>query len=1448
MPRCVAGGGALQLREAVLAEQALVRICDLAGRTRGTGFVADGTGTVVTSHEAVDGLARVVVHARGRPGLLVEDDGITSLPEWDLALIRTDGLGIAPLLIGADRAGAPGTSGIPVRIFTGREDGRYGDGHEGGGREDGRYGDGHEDGRYGEGCDDGGHDGGHEGGEGQGAAREDGGWTRATLAGASATVTYTSTTRFQDLEGALELRLPEGAHVRLRLDGPASGSPVLDAVTGAVLAVVGTALHAPGGCDRRAGFAVPLRTAGLWDVEGRLAATLARNGATVPGTGPDLNLAGALRLTATTVRPALERAAATASRHVDRPEVAGALREFSGSDASVTALVGRPGTGRTTRLAALAAERAAERAAESEPAPTIWLRGAQLREGDGSVREAVGRALTAEAPPARHPAGGTDESTCADESGSRAESPCADASSLADVVARLAREARRPLLVLLDAPEEMPARLSRDLRRWTAGTAGWLRAAGARMIVACGPEQWEQLGPLMPAGLLYDGPGTRLAAGARRADDAPRGLPPCVLLPELAAAEAAHARALYGLGADDLAAPDAGHPLTMRMLAEIRADQNDRHEPNDDDEHSDREDQNDRGGQQDREDQNDRDDQHDRGDHRHRGRPDHEGDRTGPFDRVGLVGRVDLVEGCGQAAVGVAAPAGDCRPPGHSPQPPRPRQPLGRDAVFAAYLDLTALRIARELPAAAPPVVLRRLAVRTAGALHEAARRSLGPVGGSLGRYDFEEVFPRAGGWAEAVLSVGVLEAAGDGFRFADEEFGDWLQGRHLDVDAALAALVHGRGHATDGAGGAAAAEPRIPRRRIGPVVHALVLCETLEGADALDRRLRPLADVIASAGSSPAGPEDPCGEAVWWAGRLLRDTLLRVPDARPYYGLLRGLAEHFGTRVRGAAGELGPSFWRRLALPAPQRIGLLRLLLPADAPPAGGRSGKQPEERYIDVVGELLAAEPETVLPLLCGWFTDRRPLTERAASEGASGSGGCSGTGSGSVPARDDQYDRDGQDDRDGQREAGLPRPTVASAAQALLYAHGRRAGDLMLDLLTDACHPRADELLGELAQEEPSALCRAVERWANHAATLRQIAAAEYGPRLARRARSQADRRHLERAAHALLRIPGGSALHAPSAMAMLLRLRQGSQSSASPSVSPTASRSVSPPANPLAHPVAHPAPPEGGPSAEQGASEPGASAASAERDRDLDAALGLLAATGSAELADALAGEVCDRPAPALAAFRSYLCDRPGGGAHHLTGVLARVRRADLAVPVAEVVREYAEIRPETAAEALATFVRGRLAHRPRECCPGLQLLTDALLCTPYAPLRAGLARALGALEGPVAEELLSVLLVGERDPAVLDAALEASGHRRRAAAREATGAQGANAAGPSAAVPGTAPGTATDAGPHAPGSAGPTAPASAGPTAPTALTAPVAAEPTAPGTRGAAGARVPCVSR
>ncbi|WP_234338255.1 S1 family peptidase [Streptomyces sp. NRRL F-5727] len=441
----------------------LVRICDLAGRPRGTGFLADHEGTLVTSHEAVDGLTRVVLHAPGERTWLAEADAVTSLPEQGLALIRTQGLGVRPLPLATRAAVEPGTY---VRI----------------------------------------------------AAH---GWREARVLGPAA-VTYTATDRFHVLADALELAIgTEGAEA-LRLGGPAAGGPVVDSATGTVLGVVGTALQ---GDPRAAGHAVPLRP------DGPLGELLRRNAATVPAYGPDLNLAAVLELTTPTAVPPRDPSPWPAP--VTRPDALGALTRFAGPDPGpagadpavpVLTVVGEPGSGRTTLLGAVCEERAARGAS----APTVRLRGADLLETDGSVADAVGRLLQRAARIA-------------------AASGAAGDPVTPERAAALARAAGRPLLVVLDAPEEMPPLLGHRLADWTGATERWLRAHGTRLVLACRPEYAERAAALWSA--------------------APAVLP----LGDLTDAEARAARQGYGLGDDDLAPADARHPLALRLLAEVRA-------------------------------------------------------------------------------------------------------------------------------------------------------------------------------------------------------------------------------------------------------------------------------------------------------------------------------------------------------------------------------------------------------------------------------------------------------------------------------------------------------------------------------------------------------------------------------------------------------------------------------------------------------------------------------------------------------------------------------------------------------------------------------------------------------------------------------------------------------------------------------------------------------------
>ncbi|MFF8194527.1 trypsin-like peptidase domain-containing protein [Streptomyces bobili] len=1032
-------------------EPTLVRVQDLAGRTRGTGFLADHHGTVITSHEAVDGLARLVLHGAGDRGCVVTADAVTPLPELDLALVRTQGLDADPLPVTVREDVGSGTY---VRLPAG--------------------------------C-----------------------WREARVLAATS-VTYTATSRFHRLADCLELAIGTAGRDALRLGGGAAGGPVLDAETGAVVAVLGTALRSD---HHDTGFAVPLRPG---PPGGPLADLLARNAATVPAYGADLNLAGLLELAATSVGsdgpPAETRAL------VERALPARELAAFADSPAAVLGLVGAPGSGRTTALAALAGRRA------RGAAPTLWLRGADLRDADDSVADAARRALgrAARIVAASRPVPALDELT-------------------PERLAHHARAAGRPLLLVLDGPEEMPPVLAHRLPEWTEGTADWLRETGTRLVVACRTEYWEQAGPHFPAGMLYG-----------RTD---RDLPPRVPLGDLTEAEADEVRARLGIPDTVLAGPDARHPLTLRLYAEVRA-----------------------------------------------ALPDTE-DGT----------------------------------------------PVGRDEVLAAHLDLMCLRIAVRLAAenGVRGTAVRRLAAKVSGQVHEAARRSLGPGQGELDRASFEAVFPwgpapaRLGGgtgWASAVLAEGLLVPAGGGYRFAHEELADWIQGLHLDLDEALRVLVH-RPRTPDGT------HPLpVPHHRVGPVVQALLHLGRQQGHPQLASRLEELTQAL------EADPDS------WWAARLLAETLPRLPDATPYAGVLRLLADLVVGRCDrpGRTVAFGPGFWSALPLPAGLRLDLLRRLVLADPAPDA-----EDVPRHLDAVARLLAADATAVQPLLARWFDDERPL-----------------------PA--------------------MPHATVATAAQALLHTHRHRGLDDLTEVLVERAHPRADELLAVLAEDEPSALCRAVDRWAHDERPERRAAAMTYGPRAAPRARTRADRELLRYAALAILARPADRTLHG-GALALLVR-------------------------------------------------DPEA------RERHLYGALERFTA-GDPELPpSALLTALTTHPEPVLGACRARL-DRLGTDTGPLSRALVDATTPALARRVAQLLRDVMERRPEAGGD-LAAHVDERLDDGTVGTAVLFPLVTGLLEGGPE-PLRAALA---GVLAGPGAlrRELLDFLLAHEREPAVLDAVLHSAG--------------------------------------------------------------------------------------
>ncbi|MEU2235421.1 trypsin-like peptidase domain-containing protein [Streptomyces vietnamensis] len=1202
----------------------LVRICDPAGRPRGTGFLADHHGTVVTSHEAVDGLSRVVLHAPGDRSWLAEAEAVTPLPESGLALVRTEGLGCRPLPLATRPEIEPGTY---VRI----------------------------------------------------AAQ---GWREARVLG-PASVTYTAANRFHVLADALELAIgTEGAEA-LRRGGQAAGGPVLDTVTGTVLAVLGTALH---GDRQAAGYAVPLRPAGPpaaphgerrasgyedpltaphgeppaagHAVPPRLADPLAdllrRNAATVPAYGPDLNLAAILELTATSTGPV--RDPGPWPEPVERPDCVREFARFAAGRAPVLALVGAPGTGRTTALAALCARRARGAA----PAPTVRLRGADLRAEDRSLADAVGRAL--------HQAG-----RIVAASGALGDTTTATP----ERAAALARDAGRPLLVVLDGPEEMPPLLAHRLADWTAATEHWLRTHGAHLVTACRPEHWEQAGALYGPGALHRpaaDPGRAAGSGSgpsdpgRASTGTDDAMPAAVVLGPYTETEARAVREGYGIGETDLAPADARHPLALRLLAEVRA---------------------------------------------------------------ALPGEV----------------------------PGRP----GREEIFTAYLDLMCLRTAVRIAAGSRPLprgtAVRRLAARVTGRLHEAARRCLGPGHGALDRASFEELFPWREGWAQAVLTEGLLVPAGSGYRFAHEELADWVQAAHLDLDTALEALVHGgrpadpprppeapapagppapgplggparpsRGRhaaparptgpgipagpgttggavgpagpalpggpgapgALDGRRGPGAAaeagEPwasdaadrsgasggadrpgatgapgpgageqapggplPVPRHRIGPVSQALLLLHREQGAAGLGPRLAGLVEALGR-----FAREGRNGDGAWWAARLLGESVRRVPDPRPYLPVLRLLADEVGAHPEHhpVFASFGTAFWLGLPVGEGERIDLLRRL----------------GERSLDAVAALLAADPRGVQPLLCRWFGD--------------------------------------------------PRPAVATAAQALLHTHRALAVDDLCEVLVATAHPLADDLLAALARDEPSALCRAVDRWAHDdGRPERRVAAAAYGHLVAGHVTTSADRELLRYAALALLARPGDQTLHG-AALGLLVR-------------------------DPYT------------------------------RARHLPRALAEPRVPAAA-LAEALP----THPEEVLAAFRTRL-GATGETAAALR-VLAEVDTPALARRIAALVREHAARHPEDA-PLVAAFVDRRLEDGPAARAILFPLVTGLIRGRP-APLRRALAPVLAApgtgASRHLRAELLDVLLEHERYEAeageltVLEALLRAAaeGAERRTVPR------------------------------------------------------------------------------
>lgn len=1260
-----ARGGPPAVRAADPAEHgasdaALVRVHDLAGRPRGTGFLADHHGTVLTSHEAVDGLTRLVLSTAGGRRRVVAAADVVPLPALGLALVRTEGLGAAPLPLSTrDRVEA----GTYVRIAAG-------------------------------------------------------GWREARVLGAT-DVTYTATDRFHLLGDALELAVGTCGRDALRLGGGAAGGPVLDVATGAVLGVLGTALSS-GHSD--VGFAVPLRRAAA----GPLSDLLAENAATVPAYGADLNLAGVLALTATSVTEAVPDGGPDAREPVER---AGVTREFAAFDTSgarVLGLVGAPGSGRTTELAALAARRSGGRrrpprcgcAGPICTTTTCRWRTRPAGRWTGPPAPSPPRTRTARAPSASAtsppnasptwpalPVGPswspwTARRRCrpswptASPSGPSARPPGSGrrthgswwpaARSTGSTRGRSSRGnccttrtpgRRRPARPGPARRDDPPGRRRpRRPRRPPLRSLGPVRAVRWGRPVACprpgpacgGRGRWllgvcrfSVRGAGCPARR-----GSAVAHGVHGFGASARsggGLPPGaeVAVPGRGP-EAAGGGSSQGIGVWEPGAGAAGGaPVFGARGVAFGAAAWPRRT----------------GGAV--------------------------GPRPAPGTAAGPSDGTDAVEGGPASARRVTAGGargrgqdgllpcvrlGDLRDDeareararhgvldgaladpdaGHPltirllsevraalPGPPAP-VPVTRDAVFTAYLDLMCLRVATRLADenGLRGTAVRRLAAKVSGQVHEAARRSLGPGQGGLDRESFETLFPcgpapaRLGGgtgWAPAVLAEGLFVPTGSGYRFAHEELADWIQGTHLDLGEALRALVHRR----DTPLGTHTRTLPVPHHRIGSVVEALLLLARQHGVPQLALTLEELVHAL---------DRDPHS---WWAARLLAEALTRVPDATPYTDVLRLLAD--GIAERAGDGQptpqvFGPAFWTAPRVPAATRLDLLRRLVLADGPP------HEPGPRHLDTAAGLLVADPRTVQPLLVRWFDDERPL-----------------------PA--------------------TPHATVATAAQALLHTHRHRGLDGLTEVLVDSTHRRADELLAVLAEEEPSALCRAVERWARDERPARHRAAVTHGLRTAPHARSGADRTLLRHAALVLLAGPSDSPLRG-GALALLVQ-------------------------------------------------DPDC------RDRHLPAALDLFAACDPYLPPSAVAAALPTHPEPVLEAFRARLLGPDAGEALR--------RLADATTPalthrVAALVGRTVTERPETAGH-LAAYVDRRLDRDPAPRAVLLPLVTRLLDDGPE-PARAALAGVLAAdgatASAPLRRTLREHLYAHEHEPAVLDALLHAA---------------------------------------------------------------------------------------
>lgn len=265
------------------------------------------------------------------------------------------------------------------------------------------------------------------------------------------------------------------------------------------------------------------------------------------------------------------------------------------------------------------------------------------------------------------------------------------------------------------------------------------------------------------------------------------------------------------------------------------------------------------------------------------------------------------------------------------------------DDVLEAYTRAAAQRIAAEIGSGASAGTVLDWLAEAARALFEGNADELSPA-------EFHRIFPDALLAGDRVVSEHLMSQAPRGYRFVYDDVADWLQGRFVQLDAQLtdAGLRDlGRGQGW---------------RRVGPTAYALREQARIGGAEALVQQLDRLVAAVPRVGETAAS--------------LLEQTLLKVPDARPYRASLEQFARSQATQLAGRL--TATAFWAELALPLEDRLALLRLLVPADTY-WGWRQKDwadvpvhEPEWHFAALAHELVAANPERGFPALRDWFDD--------------------------------------------------------------------------------------------------------------------------------------------------------------------------------------------------------------------------------------------------------------------------------------------------------------------------------------------------------------------------------------------------------------------------------------------------------------------------------------------